>query len=360
MAVCEICGRKSEFISKSLPICLDCIREDSDKSLEIIERSHKKSRKPYKLPQKPPEKGRVECPVCGNQCKIRDGEVGFCGLRYANDGRLRSKGTGWLDWYYDPLPTNCVASFCCAGCSQAGYPDYSHSKGPEVGYKNLAVFYRACSFDCLYCQNYHFRESLGRKVTPDDLSGAVDEKTSCVCFFGGDPSPQINHTLQFAKRASSKREGILRICWETNGSMQMAYLRKITEIALESGGCIKFDIKVFDDKLSHALCGVSNKTTLSNFKYVSQFIKKRPDPPLLIASTLLVPGYIDVKEIKNIAKFIAGLNPDIPYSLLCFHPQFYFKDIPITPREFAYKAYEAVLKEGLTNVNIGNRSLLLL
>ncbi|MEJ2715680.1 MAG: radical SAM protein, partial [Deltaproteobacteria bacterium] len=65
---------------------------------------------------------------------------------------------GNLSYYYDPLPTNCVADFVCPASRGCGYPDYSVSRGPEHGYKNLAVFYQACSFNCLYCQNYPFRE----------------------------------------------------------------------------------------------------------------------------------------------------------------------------------------------------------
>ncbi|TES92598.1 MAG: hypothetical protein E3J87_04875 [Candidatus Cloacimonadota bacterium] len=112
MVKCRICEKKSDMISKSLPLCLDCIREGSARSLKIIERSHKESRKSFDLPHKPHEKGEIKCPVCGNQCRMKDDETGFCGLRYAEKWLLRTKGVGWLDWYYDPLPTNCVASFC--------------------------------------------------------------------------------------------------------------------------------------------------------------------------------------------------------------------------------------------------------
>ena len=58
----------------------------------------------------------------------------------------------------------------------------------------------------------------------------------------------------------------------------------------------------------------ANQRTLDNFARAAQKINRRPVPPLLIASTLLVPGYIDAREVGAIAGFIAGLNPDIPYS----------------------------------------------
>lgn len=49
---------------------------------------------------------------------------------------------------------------------------------------------------------------------------------------------------------------------------------------------------------------------------------ERPDPPLLMASTLLVPGYIDENDVREIARFIALQDRAIPYALLAFSPQF--------------------------------------
>jgi len=60
--------------------------------------------------------------------------------------------------------TNCVTSWVCAA-SGKGYPKYSYSKGPEYDFCSLAVFYGACNFNCLFCQNWHFRENL-RSLTP--------------------------------------------------------------------------------------------------------------------------------------------------------------------------------------------------
>jgi pyruvate formate lyase activating enzyme len=37
-------------------------------------------------------------------------------------------------------------------------------------------------------------------------------------------------------------------------------------------------------------------------------VRQRPDPPLLLASTLLVPGYVDAEEVGRIARYIAELD----------------------------------------------------
>jgi pyruvate formate lyase activating enzyme len=140
--------------------------------------------------------------------------------------------------------------------------------------------------------------------------------------------------------------------------MHPVLLRQAAELSLHSGGCIKFDLKAWSEELYIALCGVSNKRTLANFEQLAQYAAKRPSPPFLVASTLLVPGYIDEEEISHIAAFIASLNRDIPYALLAFHPQFVMNDLPPTSRRHAAECLEAAKAQGLTNVKLGNIHLL--
>jgi pyruvate formate lyase activating enzyme len=106
------------------------------------------------------------------------------------------------------------------------------------------------------------------------------------------------------------------------------------------------------------LCGVTNKKTLENFKVLSELVSQRPEPPMLIASTLLVPGYVDEKEVAGIAGYLAELNPEIPYSLLAFYPHFHLQDLPTTSRTHALRCKEVAEGAGLKRVHIGNLHLL--
>jgi pyruvate formate lyase activating enzyme len=364
MGKCRLCNKSSKFISDSPGLCLQCIRNVPHEALEVAIDSHRKSRAEFGLPAEPPraEDG-IKCSICVNECRIPEGAYGYCGLRRNEKGRLVgvSSQEGKLSWYYDPLPTNCVADWVCAGGTGAGYPEYAYNKGPEYGYKNLAVFFHACTLNCLYCQNWHFREETFRPGTrtAEDLVVAIDNKTSCICYFGGDPTPQIPFALNVSRRAIKRHKNrILRICWETNGTMNRVFLNEMIEISLQTGGTIKFDLKAWDDVLHKVLTGVTNERTIENFACAATKSKKRPSPPLIAASTLLVPGYIDEKEIRGIAKFIASIDPDIPYSLLAFYPHFHMKDLPLTSKELAYRCLHVAQKEGLRQVRIGNISLL--
>ena len=364
MGQCQVCKSTSQDISEELGVCLLCIREQPDRALPIAMQAHRKSRNVFGLPESPPKDPHgISCNICVNECRIPENERGYCGLRINEKGKIIGvlPEEGKLSWYHDPLPTNCVGDWVCPGGTGSGYPQYAYRSGPELGYDNLAVFFHACSFNCLYCQNWHYRkETLKPHTTPTKkLISDVTSTTSCICYFGGDPTPQLPFALRASRKAIEEYKGrILRVCWETNGSMHRGLLKKMVELSLISGGCIKFDLKALDENLHIALTGVTNKRTLDNFSKVGEKTKERIIPPLLIANTLLVPGYIDEHEIRGIARFIASINPDIPYSLLAFYPHFYMADIPFTTKAFSEKCLSITREEGLSNVRIGNLHLL--
>ncbi|MCX7762761.1 MAG: radical SAM protein [Candidatus Kryptonium sp.] len=351
MNLCGVCrGRK--LVAKAIGACVDCIRQNKKGVIDKILEFHRITREEFELPSSVPNsKEGIKCKICANECVIPEGERGYCGLRANFNGKIShlagTSESGLLDWYFDPLPTNCVAEWVCEGSNQ-------------VGKKNLAVFYRSCSFNCLFCQNWHFRETnikRARKISSEELASIVDEKTFCVCYFGGDPSTQIVHAIQTSKIILKKRKDV-RICWETNGNMNRKFLEMAVKLSLESGGCIKFDLKAYDENLNIALCGVSNRKVFENFEFACRFIDQRPEPPLVVASTLIVPGYINADEVYKIARFISQIDENIPYSLLAFYPQFYLYDLPITSKELMRECVESAISAGLKRVHVGNIHLL--
>ncbi|MHA1409751.1 MAG: radical SAM protein [Candidatus Odinarchaeia archaeon] len=365
---CKVCGGKSLLVSKHLGVCRECIINYPGKSLELALHAHNIIRRKFNQSMITLEgKTGILCKQCGNNCELYAGEKGICGLIKNVDGVLTrvygSASKGLLDFYYDPLPTNCVADWVCPAGTGCGYPEYAYKDGPEYGYYNLAVFYRSCNFNCLFCQNWHYRtkkSDLGF-ISSEELALKVTDKVSCICYFGGDPATQMLHSLKTSELAIKKAQAnkkILRVCWETNGNMLKTYLDRALELSFISGGCIKFDLKTYDENLNFALCGVSNKTTLTNFEYASAWFNERLSVPLITASTLLIPGYITPEEVFNIAKFIADLNPHIPYRLLAFYPTFYMSDLPATSRKHASDCYKAAVRAGCKNVEIGNINLL--
>ncbi len=355
---CRLCGASAAKVSAHLGVCGACVKESFPEALPLIDEAHRFARSAFGLPIKPP-KGGSPCATCVHMCAPQQGQPGFCGVRMGTKGGVESLTEGAIvKYYYDPLPTNCVADFVCPAGTACGYPRYSASPGPEYGYKNLAVFYGACNFSCLFCQNWQFK-SMTRKLQPvmtaEELAGKVDERTTCICYFGGDPTPQIEHALRTSEIASNG-ERTPRVCFETNGSASRKYIREMARLSYESGGCIKFDLKAWDERLHRALCYASNKLTLRNFKWLAEYHEGRGDRgvPFLVASTLLVPGYVEEEEVRQIASFVSELDPEIPYSLLAFAPHFMMRDMPRVSRESAQRCLEAAQDVGLRRVRLGN------
>jgi pyruvate formate lyase activating enzyme len=365
MTPCRRCGATDRVISPRLGFCAACIRGHFQEVWPAIEALHHESRRAFKLPLTPPrDPGGKTCTLCFHACRIPEGGYGFCGARRVAGGRLRGgnpAGAG-VSYYYDPLPTNCVADWFCPEGSSVRHPTSAARYGPELARVSLAVFYHACNFNCLFCQNWTFKKVTfrGDTLSAADLAKAAHARTACICYFGGDPTPQLPHALaasRLALQAAAKAGRGLRICWETNGAMQEPWLKPLAETALASGGIIKFDLKAFSEEIHLALCGVANAQTLKNFAALARRLGERPEVPLLTASTLLVPGYVDLEEVHALARFVAALNPEIPYSLLGFHPQFYLSDLPRTSRDFAFRARQTARDAGVKHVNLGNLHL---
>jgi len=228
--------------------------------------------------------------------------------------------------------------------------------------RNLAVFYLGCSMDCLFCQNWSCRLSaVGRRgelMTSDELAAMGGEGTNCVCFFGGDPGPHAPHALRTARLAVEARPGT-RICWETNGRWAPHMRDRMVESALRSGGTVKVDLKAGSDEVHRALTGQPIDATLETLRAVAARARERPEAPLLVVSTLLVPGYVDVEEVRGVAGILRELDPVPPLSLLAFHPDFEMRDLPYTGRAQAMEAVAAAREVGLEEVHLGNLHLLL-
>lgn len=365
-AACRVCGRSASEVSSSIGVCRACLIEDFENCRATLEATRAAGRVPYGLPVEVPRGGKKICRLCGNRCSPREGEKGFCGLREVRGGKLIStSGTGRegrLDAYHDPLPTNCCADFVCPAGSRCppGWEGYAYTEGPEFGFKNLAVFYRSCSMACLYCQNWHYRVGpSGPGVSPRELAEAVDEKTACICFFGGDPSSQAVHAIRTSEIALEQaRARILRICFETNGRWDPDLLQRAARLSLRSGGCIKFDLKAWTHEVHYALTGFGPELTRTNFESLMPLYRDRSEPPFLIACTLLVPGYVEEEEVGAISRWLASLDASIPYNLLVFHPQFLMEDLPVTSRSQAFASLQAARQAGLERVHIGNLHLL--
>ena len=349
---CNVCNKTHPSLSKFLGVCPECIKNDPDTAVFEARHVQKKARKIWNLPPSVPKGDGVECGICANKCNISEGEYGFCGIRTNQSGKIRSRaGKGaLLHTYLDPLPTNCCSAYFCPGSK-------------ERGFYNLASFFYGCNFSCLGCQNDQHRNiESAEHYSVEKFVNKVESnpRISCVCFFGGSPEPQLPFAIRamnnvYKSLEESERK---RTCWEWNGAGNEKLVSQAVKLSLETDGNAKFDLKYHSDILSQTISGVSNQQSFKNFEMCfDKYYSQRPEHPVISATTLLIPGYVDVEEVQGIAQFLSNLDKSIPYSLLIFHPDSFLSDLPNTPRKQAYACYD-MAKKYLSNVNIGNKHLL--
>lgn len=374
MGTCKFCGKTERVISEVLQVCRNCILEgDWDQVKPHILSIHKHARQLVNLPEKPPKAIKpdikLKCYLCLNECSLSELDVSYCGLRnipLRNLDQLPypSKSKGYIHGYIDPNPTNCCNSWFCPAGTSSGYPEYSNYDGPEFGTYSYAAFLYGCTFDCLFCQNASHKLFTKKHLFDvETLTKQIikNQKITCLCYFGGTPEAQLPFSINLAENILQKFEEekrIMRFCWEWNGSGNRNWVEKCMKIAIKTGGNIKFDLKTYNEKLNLALCGVSNKRTLENFRFLAEnYFETRKNLPEMSACTLMVPGYTNHEEVEQIAKFVSSINREIPYSLLIFHGDYQMRDLGITPRKQAERSLR-VAKKYLENVHLGNKFLL--
>jgi pyruvate formate lyase activating enzyme len=110
----------------------------------------------------------------------------------------------------------------------------------------------------------------------------------------------------------------------------------------------KVDLKSFDDKHYRQLGGVL-KTILEGIRLI------HARGFWLEIVTLTIPGFNDSdEELRDIARFLASVSPDIPWHVTAFHPDYKMTDRAATAARTLIRAAEIGLAEGLRYVYAGN------
>jgi pyruvate formate lyase activating enzyme len=121
----------------------------------------------------------------------------------------------------------------------------------------------------------------------------------------------------------------------------LQYLRPWVEL-------YKVDLKAFSDRSYRKLGGVL-RTILDSIRLIHRM------GFWLEIVTLVVPGMNDSdEELRDAARFIASVSPDIPWHVTAFHPDYKMQDGDGTPIRTLLRAAEIGVAAGLRYVYAGN------
>ena len=70
--------------------------------------------------------------------------------------------------------------------------------------------------------------------------------------------------------------------------------------------------------------------------------------------SLYIPGVVEAEELGRIASRLAAVDPNIPFTILAFFPQYKMKDVWPPTVEDMVRAYENAKAAALTSIRLGN------
>ncbi|MFN8005955.1 MAG: AmmeMemoRadiSam system radical SAM enzyme [Terriglobia bacterium] len=274
---------------------------------------------------------RVRCFACGHRCVILDGLPGICKVRFNQNGTLY-------------VPYGYVAALQCDPVEKK--PFFHALPGADA----LSFGMLGCDYHCGYCQNWITSQALrDPKALAPAQDTSIDEllqlanryQAKILASTYNEPLITTEWAVAIFQRAKQKN---LKTAYISNGngtSEVLDYIQPWVDL-------YKVDLKGFRDrnyrKLGGRLEGV--------LETIRQLHQKRFWVEVV---TLIVPGFNDSdEELKDIAQFLAGVSPDIPWHVTAFHKDYKMKDPENTPVRTLLKACEIGKKAGLHYVYAGN------
>jgi pyruvate formate lyase activating enzyme len=245
------------------------------------------------------DRGFVRCYACGHGCRIPDGQLGVCKVRYNEGGKLL------VPWGY-------VAG---AQCDPIEKKPFYHAYPGALAYSFGML---GCDLHCSYCQNWVTSQALRDPnavstpvlVTPEELvQEAVQQGAKVVVSTYNEPLITSEWAVAVFKQA---RAAGLTTGYVSNGNgtpQVLEYLRPWVDL-------YKVDLKSFDDRHYRQLGG--------RMQPILDTIRKLHEMGLwLEIVTLIVPGFNDSDdELKRMTEFLASVSPDIPWHITAFHQDY--------------------------------------
>ena len=277
--------------------------------------------------------GKVLCQACAQACKLGEGEYGICGVRRVENGELHLLVYGLAAAVnVDPVEKKPMFHFL-----------------PESRAFSLGTV--GCNFSCQFCQNFdisqfpkeHEHQIAGHEFPPERIVElAIENGCDSIAYTYNEPIVFFEYTYDTAKLAHERG---LKNIYVTSGFET----RKAIDLLAPYIDGMNIDIKGFTEEFYHEICGARLKPVLDTVKYAHE------KGIWVEITTLLIPGKNDSdEEIRNIAKFIAGVDPTIPWHLSAFYPMYKMLDVPRTPGSTLRRAYKIGQKEGLKYLYVGN------
>lgn len=284
----------------------------------------------------------AECSVCFRQCRLEEGQIGFCRGRICKDGVVQARNYGQItSLALDPIEKKPLNRFFS-------------------GSMILSVGSYGCNLRCPFCQNHEISWSdqaerfseTAEYLSPEELAATAvyyqNKGNIGVAFTYNEPLIGYEYVRDSAKLV---HEAGMKNVLVTNG---MADLRVLEELAPYIDA-MNIDLKGFTDRYYKDVLG-------GNLEMVLAFIRRAAQICHVELTTLIIPGENDSEdEMRAMCEWIRSLQDadgklvgaDIPLHISRFFPRFHMTDRNATDVAWIYHLAE-VAREYLKYVYTGN------
>lgn len=276
--------------------------------------------------------GRIQCDLCPRECKLRDGQRGYCFVRERQGNEIVLTTYGQCSGVaIDPIEKK---------------PLYHFYPSSEV----LSFGTAGCNLGCKYCQNWDIsaakdRHRLVMPAGPEEIvETARSHQIKSIAFTYNDPVIFAEYAIDTARIA--RAQGINPI------AVTAGYINPEPRTEFFANmAAANIDLKAMDEGFYWRLTGGHLTKVLDTISYVHH-----QTDTWLELTNLVIPGYNDSdQQLTDLVTWIANeLGPDVPMHFSAFHPDFKMKDVPRTPPATLTRAREIAQAAGLHYVYVGN------
>ena len=275
---------------------------------------------------------RLQCDLCPRECRLEDGQRGFCFVRACEGDRMVSttygRSTGFC---IDPIEKK---------------PLHHFLPGTPV----LSFGTAGCNLGCRFCQNWDISKSREVARSCDEASplaiaqAAVASGCRSVAFTYNDPVIWAEYAIDTAEACHALG---VRTVAVTAGYIGEAARRDF----FASIDAANIDLKAFTEEFYRKLCFADLAPVLDTVAWLAS-----ETDVWIELTTLLIPGHNDSDaELEKLSAWFAEhLGPDVPLHFSAFHPDFKMMNTSRTPRSTLTRARHIAMAHGLRYVYTGN------
>ncbi len=281
----------------------------------------------------PAADGKVLCTLCPRDCRIGEGQNGFCFIRQNRGGKLVTAGWGRTTGFcVDPIEKKPLNHF---------FP------GSPV----LSFGTAGCNLGCRFCQNWDISKAREDDRLSEDAwtpGRVVDLAVRAGCpglaFTYNDPVIWAEYAIDIAREAHARG---LFTTFVTAGYVSP----KAREEIFAHMDATNVDLKAFTE----AFYSKVSLAHLEPVKETLEWLAKETDVWVEVTN-LMIPGLNDAEgETRALSEWLLEhMGEDVPLHFTAFHPDYKMLDRPRTPSRTLSRAREIARAAGLRYVYTGN------